>query len=171
MSAAETMTLGVIVERRSVDSPWIDHTWKAVAVLPGGGAVAPGTAVDRGKGWERFFAGDLPLGLFRRETEGYRRNLSNETPVVYVVLDPTEAGELLDVRPFVVTACPYEAAGYEQEDRQVDGVPMPTEVFVFVRGFIERHHVDEPFVKRRQKHKTDGSLGAQVDDPPPETQS
>ncbi|TIL52069.1 MAG: DUF3305 domain-containing protein, partial [Mesorhizobium sp.] len=31
----ETAEVGVIVERRALDNPWIDHVWVPVAVLAG----------------------------------------------------------------------------------------------------------------------------------------
>ena len=30
-----TIPVGVVVERRPATSPWLDHVWQAVAVLPG----------------------------------------------------------------------------------------------------------------------------------------
>jgi hypothetical protein len=31
---AESLPVGVVVERRKSDHPWLDHTWRAVAVIP-----------------------------------------------------------------------------------------------------------------------------------------
>ena len=33
--AEESIAVGVIVEKRKAASPWIDHIWSPVAVLPG----------------------------------------------------------------------------------------------------------------------------------------
>ena len=97
---------------------------------------------------------------FERETEGYRFNLSQDPPGVYVVLreDEDEGTEELEV--FHATVCPYEAMGYvESGDEIVEAVPMPTEVFEWVKAFIERHHVEEPFRKRKNKAHRDKGGG------------
>ncbi|MEE8228202.1 MAG: DUF3305 domain-containing protein [Kiloniellales bacterium] len=33
--------LGIVVERRAIDNPWIDYRWKAVAVIPGAAPLLP----------------------------------------------------------------------------------------------------------------------------------
>ena len=38
---AERLPVGIVVERRRSDHPWIDHTWRAVAVIPGAGELNP----------------------------------------------------------------------------------------------------------------------------------
>ncbi len=54
---------------------------------------------------------------------------------------------------FLVTVCPYEMQDYANTgEKIVEGVPMPDDLKAWVWDFVERHHVDEPFVKRRLKH-------------------
>lgn len=150
----EKIRLGVVVERRTASNPWQDHLWRPVEVLPGGPEAPKWRVLGEGPGWIRFYTGLLPLELFRKETEGYKRNLASETPVVYVVLRADGDGRMA---PFHVTACPYEAAAYQiSGDEVVEGVPMPAAVGVLVEDFVARWHVDEPFVKRKQKPKVEG---------------
>ena len=33
--------LGIVVERRTIDNPWIDYRWKAVGVIPGAAPLLP----------------------------------------------------------------------------------------------------------------------------------
>ena len=33
--------LGIVVERRAIDDPWIDHRWNAVAFIPGAAPLSP----------------------------------------------------------------------------------------------------------------------------------
>ncbi len=33
--------LGIVVERRAIDNPWIDYRWKAVGVIPGAAPLLP----------------------------------------------------------------------------------------------------------------------------------
>ena len=150
------LPLGVVLERRKLDNPWRDHSWRPVAVIPGAAAMDPAgdwSLMQSGEGWDHYHAGTLSLSLFRGETEGYRTNLSQEPPRLFVVLrDQDETGSEHDYVPFLVTACPYEAQDYaDSGDDMVEPVVMPAAVVAFVQGFIDRHHVDEPFRKRKRK--------------------
>jgi hypothetical protein len=155
MSANATMTVGVVVERRVANSPWQDHTWRPVGVLPHA-TPERGTRLAEGDGWAQFVAGTLELELFRGETEGYLTNLSQDPPLVYVVLRRNEGAEPFEYEPFLATVCPYEAMGYEQGDGEVvEGVPMPPEIVNWVQEFVTRYHVDVPFQKRKNKQHQD----------------
>ena len=165
MATSERMNVGIVVERRDIDNPWEDHCWSAVAVIPG---TAPDFAtdeagddgagedrewpvLDQAPGVVRYFAGTLPIEIFRRETEGYLLNLSNEPPVVYVVLrfdDDAPHG----IEPFLATVCPFEAQVLLDGDEDlVEPVPMPIEVAAWLKDFVTEHHVDQPLHKRKRK--------------------
>lgn len=149
----DTIDVGIVVERRDADSPWIDHTWSVAEVILGApeGGWRPLTAGD---GWARFFAGTSTVEMFRRETEGYRRNLSEPVPVVYAILRQGEESDDAPLVPFLATVCPYEAEAYEESgDELVGAAPMPPELVARVQAFVDRYHVDQPFVKRKQKRK------------------
>lgn len=152
--AQQTMPLGVVLERRPINHPWADWSWRAVSVIPGARPIDAPQELVRDDTFARFHVTTLELGLHRKETEGYRVNLSQTKPTVYVGLRPGDDDSEAPV-PFVVTVCPYEAEDYEiGGDERVDAVPMPTEVAALVGHFIDRHHVEEPFVKRkRTPHK------------------
>ncbi len=157
----DRVTVGIVLERHDSTHPWQDHVWSARGVMPGGGPGGHWRVLDTGPGWTRFYAGCLDLQLFRRETESYRQNLSCAVPSLYVVLrsnendDDEEDGH--EVEPFLITACPFEAQDYmDSGEETVENVPMPVEVAAWVQAFIDRHHVNEPFIKRKQKPKQCG---------------
>ena len=158
MRNEERLPLGVVVERRALKNRWVPFAWKPVAVVPGAGEMDPKggwTELRAGEGWTHFLAGTLPLKLFSKETEGYRFNLSQEPPCLFVVLRTNdyddESGH--DVLPFLVTACPYEAQDYlDSGDDIVEPVAMPDAVVAFVQAYVDRHHVDETFEKRKRKN-------------------
>jgi hypothetical protein len=163
----DRVTVGIVLERRDSAHPWQDHVWSAQAVMPGGGPAGGWRVLDMGPGWTRYYAGCLDLQLFPRETESYRQNLSCDPPSLYVVLRPGESkGESAgegeeegghEVEPFLITACPFEAQDYmDSGEETVENVPMPAEMAAWVQAFVERHHVDEPFIKRKQKPKQCG---------------
>jgi len=161
MPADAVMTISVVVERRASNSPWLDHAWRPIGILP---RAAPelGKLLAEGEGWAHYQGGTLDLELFRGETEGYLTNLSQNQPVVFVVLRQNDQTDGMEYVPFLATACPYEAMGYtEGNDDVVEAVPMPPEVADWVREFVAHHHVDEPFLKRKNKRHKDDYGGKQ----------
>ena len=155
MAADAVMPLSVVIERRESKSAWQDSEWRPLGVLPKTD-VALGQLLASGDGWRHIHGGTLDLELFRGETEGYLTNLSQDVPVVFVILRRDDEAEGLDYQPFLVTVCPYEAMGYSTGgDDIVEGVPMPPEVMLLVREFVAAHHVDVPFQKRKNKRHED----------------
>jgi Protein of unknown function (DUF3305) len=157
-ASTEEITVGVVVERHVVDHPWRKWRWRAVEIVPGlpGG---PGwRLLVRADGWARYAAAGVMLQLHRKETEDYQYALSARPAQLYVVL---RAGDTTPVpfQPFLVTASPWEAQAYQEPgDDQVDAVPMPPAVAAWVEAFVARHHVEQPFFKRRRKG-TDKAAG------------
>ena len=166
MPIPETMKVGVVIERRESDNQWIDHTWQVVSLIPGAAEVDQTNEIGRGQGWVQFHAATLPLELFRKETEGYKYNLSLKQPSVFVVLRDDEDDESDEVNPFMATVCPYEAQDYmDSSEETVQSVPMPDTVASWLAEFVETHHVDEPFKKRKRKAFDPRKEG--FDKPPP----
>ncbi len=156
MAIEETLPLGVVLERRKIDHPWQDVSWRPVGVFPGAPACDPSSAwklLREGDGWEHYHSGTLTLSLFRKETEAYKINLSHPPPRIFVVLrDEEEADGVHEYVPFLVTASPYEAQDYlDSGEEIVEAVPMPPDVATFVQSYVDEHHVDEPFRKRKRK--------------------
>jgi hypothetical protein len=156
MSRGEHMPVGVVLERRRIDNPWQEHSWRAVAAIPGTPPGEPWRILAEGEDWVHYMAGTFEVELFPRETEGYRANLSQPVPALYVVIRPDEGEEEgsggHEVVPFLVTACPYEAEGYvESGDELVEAVAMPDPIVAWVQDFVARHHVEVPFKKRKRK--------------------
>ncbi len=90
MKPIESMSAGVVLERRKIDSPWQDYAWYPVAVIPGAPPVTEWRVLRHGEGWVHYHAGTLEIELHRKETEGYRVNLAQAQPRVFVVLRPDE---------------------------------------------------------------------------------
>lgn len=152
----ERIPVGIVLERRKSRHPWLDYAWKPVAIVPGAPPRDPRgewSVSGQGEDWVHYFAGTLTLELFRKETEGYKVNLSQDPPRVFVVLrdleDPAVDHPLV---PFVITASPFEAQGYlESGNDLVEPVEMPAELAAFIQDFVDRHHVDQPFYKRKRR--------------------
>ena len=157
MPHSVSLPVGVVVARQDIDSPWQDHEWRPVAVFAGAPPVAEWKELRRGEGWVQFHAATLPLELFRKDTEAYKFNLEGAEPVLYVVLaedDDEEAPYPYAVQ--LVTASPYEAQDYlDSGEAIVEPIEMPEALLAWVSDFVETHHQEEAFYKRRpDKGKT-----------------
>src|SRR5262245_66491031 len=82
--------VGVVVERRKADSPWIDFVWRGIGVLPDEPEMTPWTVIRQQEGTTLFFAGSATVDLYRSETARYRDHLATSAPSVWIVLTPSE---------------------------------------------------------------------------------
>lgn len=158
LGRTEVVPLGVVLERRRSQHPWQSHTWRAVDLLVGAPQRDPRgewlTLREEGEGEATLFhAGTLPLELFRKDTPELKMNLEQREPLIYVVLRKgVDAGSRHPVVPLLVTANVMEAELYSVSgDEQVEGVPMPAPVKALVQAFVDQHHVEVPFYKRKRK--------------------
>lgn len=143
-----SIPLGIVIRRMPGVTRWVSHVWKAVAVLPGAGA-ADWKEMRRDDEAVEYHAATLPLELFRTDTEAYLHGLSAKVPAIYVVMRQSEGDRPLDV--VLVTASPYEAQDYADTGEElVEKVPMPDGLIAWIRDYVELHHEDEVFVKRRR---------------------
>ncbi|HEX9789613.1 MAG TPA: DUF3305 domain-containing protein [Kiloniellales bacterium] len=151
-----TVPLGIVLERRRLDHPWKDHSWMPVDVIPGAPAREPRgewLLLKEGEGWARYHSGTLPLNLFRKETEAYKITLAQVPPRLFVILRTDDsAGSAHEVVPFAVTASASDVQEYlDSSEDIVEPVPMPAAVVALIRDFIDQHHEDVPFIKRKRK--------------------
>ena len=149
--AGSSLQVGVVIERRDAESEWIDHTWHAVGALPGAAEINEWVELGAGDSWVRYHAATLPLEVFVGETEGYKYNLSLEPPVVFIVLDPEPEDPDVAIEANLLSVCPYEAQDYlDGSEVLVETVPMPPAIAAWLAEFVETHHVDKPFKKRKR---------------------
>jgi hypothetical protein len=161
-AALYNIPVGVLLERRAAQSPWIDCTWKPVGVLAGIPAAAPWAVLAASPGGTTFYAGPADIALHRTETGNYRENLASGEPKLWVALRPTGVEPPYDI--LTVTADPAEGEALTEAGSDlVDVVPMPEAVRVLVESFVAEHHVERPFYKRqRDAADPDGERGASI---------
>ena len=146
-----TLPLGIVVQKRPGVTRWAARSWSAVAVLPGAGP-ADWKELRRDGEVVEYHADTLPLVLHRTDTEAYLQGLSDNPPAVYVIMRDGAGDAPLDT--VLVTASPYEAQDYADTGEElVEKVPMPDGLVAWIRDFVEAHHEDEVFVKRKRDRK------------------
>lgn len=146
-----TIPVGVVLRRTPGVTRWAKWAWTAQAVLPGAG---PGNWQELRREGDavEFHAATVPMSLYRAETEAYLVALNGKPPSVYVIMRKDEDAD--DGRPYVVTvtASAYEAQDYTDNGEDiVEPVPMPPGLEAWIADFVEAHHVDEEFVKRKRR--------------------
>lgn len=148
-----SIPLGVTIAREAINNPWQDHIWRPVSVFLDAETVTTWRLLEHRPGYEHFHVATLPLELHRKETAGYIANLTSDAPGIYVVIRPGAAEhdgtELVHVPLITASAHDVEVFGHLGEE-VVGRVAMPDAVRELLEAFIDAHHVDEPFRKRRR---------------------
>jgi len=134
MSSSETQQVGVVVERRKLNNPWQQWSWRAVALAPAIEQAQPWQVLNRSEGWVRYFAGILPILLHRTETASYRDNLGGAEPQVYVVLRADKTNDEFPCRLYLATVAPdgLKIAVAQKDDLVIAGIGV-----AFVRAVLD----------------------------------
>ena len=140
------ITLAVIMERKPVISKWADHRWEAVAVVPDPEDAAAGPRKILAEGVARWLFPGMELRLYGDEAENYQLNISAPEPRVFVMWRLED--EL--ARPVMVTVSYGEAARMMDASEQVDGVPLPADLFGWIEDFARLHYRPPEEKKRRR---------------------
>jgi hypothetical protein len=151
---SQSIRLGVIMKRSPGVTRWARWCWTASAVLPGAGD-ADWKLLRHEGDCSEYHAATRDLWLYVSDTEAYVHELGARVPCVYIVLRPGSGSNPADMDVVHVTVSPYEAQDYTDSGEEVvEKVPMPEAVLAWVRAFVDRHHVEEPFVKRRRNRES-----------------
>lgn len=147
-----SIPLGIVVEKRKSTHPWGDWIWKPVAVFMNAPEGVSWVEMIRGEDYVRYHAATLPLTLHRKETEALRLNLMLDEPELYVVLqDHGDTESQFPYEPHIVTASSYDAQDFHDAgDDIIEKVAMPEGVAALIQAFVEEHHVEAVFKKRRR---------------------
>ena len=144
----ETLRLGVVALRRPPVTRWGSGELRPSAVLPMEPETAPGTLIADQDGVESWYLGARDLVLFSGDSSHHLDNLRSGRPSVWVAIrgQQPQAAELV-----CLTADPYEGEGLASDlDLTVEAVPMPALTRAALERFVQAHHVDIPFKKRKR---------------------
>ena len=155
-----TRQVGVVLGRRSLDNPWIDHMWVAQALLYPAPEAEPGTLLSKDETLALVYAGAATIELFVGETANYRDNLLSGAPGLWVAARSRSDGGIPE---FVrVTADPTEGEAYfESGSDIVAALPMPAELNAWITAFVDEYHVERVFLKRKRDGKGGKQRGGQ----------
>lgn len=141
--------VGVVLRRRVIENPWIDHMWSPVTILENVPATAPWTVLSQEEGATLYYAGAAFIDLFSAETTNYRDNLADGSPRIWVALRRQDGGPELELTK--VTADPTEGEAMFESGTDVIGtVPMPPEIAAWIAAFVDEFHVEQVFHKRKR---------------------
>lgn len=151
---SQSLRVGVVMRRAPGVTRWAKWVWKAVAVLPGASDADWKELRSEGDVTE-YHADTQDLVLYASDTEAYVHELGTRVPSVYVILRPEEeSANSMPLSVLRVTASPYEAQDYADSGEEiVEKVAMPPALLAWVTAYVDQHHVEEPFVKRRRDKK------------------
>ena len=148
-TAIVKIPVGVAVERRKANSPWLDALWRPTEVFHGVPAAAPWTVISESPDATTFYAGDAEIDLFRTETANYRSNLTSGTPLLWVILRATGGEPAFEL--LAVTADPAEGEALTGAGNDlVETVAMPASIGAAIQAFISEHHVERPTFRRKR---------------------
>ena len=141
--------VGVVLRRRTIENPGIDHMWSPVTILENVPATAPWTVLSQEEGATLYYAGAAFIDLFSAETTNYRDNLADGSPRIWVALRRQDGGPELELTK--VTADPTEGEAMFESGTDVIGtVPMPPEIAAWIAAFVDEFHVEQVFHKRKR---------------------
>src|SRR5438477_12019517 len=150
-----TREVGVVLRRRSIDNPWIDHNWSPTAVLEEVPVTAPWTVLSSEPDATFYYAGAASIDLFSSDTANYRDNLADGEPRIWVALRHHDGGSELELTK--VTADPTEGEAIFESGCDVIGtVPMPLEIASWIAAFVDEFHVERVFHKRKRDRANGG---------------
>jgi hypothetical protein len=150
-----SLPVGVVVRRVPGVTRWKKWAWQVAALLPGAG---PGgwRELRRDGDAVEYHAGTIDLRLFRTDTEAYLVSLNGKPPSIFVIMRHPDGAS--DERPelLTVTASAFEAQDYADNGEDiVERVEMPPGLEAWIADFVQRHHRDEAFVKRKRRPHVD----------------
>jgi thiazole synthase ThiGH ThiG subunit len=145
-------SVGVVLARRKIDNPWIDHAWAPHSIFWPAPQTEPNTVLADEEALRLVYLGEAAVELFVAETANYRDNLISGAPGLWVAARSDASGGVPQL--VRVTADPTEGeALFEAGCDIVAPLPMPPELASWIGSFVEAFHVEREFLKRKRDRK------------------
>ena len=143
----EVLRIGVVGLSHPPSSQWAQRTLRPAALMADLPPLKGGSLMSNQDGVHTVYLGDFAIVLHSGETRHYIDNLRAARPSVWVSMDRG--------RVQTVTVDPYEGEALAGDtERIVEALPMPPAIAAHLSAFIDAHHVEEVFHKRKRKPAT-----------------
>ncbi len=154
----QQMPVGVVIRRSPGVTRWAKWAWRATDVMPGAAPADWKVLLQDGKE-TLFHAATRTVRLYPSDTEAYAHELQTREPSVYVILRRVDDRPEAPLDVTMVTASPYEAQDYADSGEElVEKVAMPAALLTWITDFVDQHHTEDAFIKRRRdRQQIDGS--------------
>jgi hypothetical protein len=148
MPEKPTLSFAVALERRPVQSRWVDHEWVVDRLIADFGGDPLQEDLGDGRLCKAFPG--FAITLFPDEAEGYYLNVSSGVPSAFVSLRTPEEGG--DPYPFQITASYNEAARWMDSGERVERVDVDTATATWLEQWVAANYRPEP--KKRQRPRS-----------------
>ncbi|MFC3109694.1 DUF3305 domain-containing protein [Undibacterium arcticum] len=165
----EAITVGVVMQRRSLHNRWQSQQWRPLEVTSDLGAaqrsalcLRNGSADgDVGDDMRWLFPG-FDIKLFSDEAEGYFLNISAALPCWFIMWRMEPIDDLDVAVPKTVTLSYNEAARLMDGGEQVDTLPASSDIIEWLAAFVAEHYRPEPKHKRKKPSFEGGAAVEQM---------
>ena len=144
-------------------SRWQSHRWVLEQVVLNGEVVQGSQSEDslivgkpqllsKNDSTERWIHDGYRVELFADDAEGYYLNVTTDAPCWFVLWRLEEEASITDepiAKPEMVSLSYHDAGRWLDAQETVEQVPLPSEVVVWLKAFVDEHHVNE--LKKRKR--------------------
>lgn len=143
MKSEDEIEITIQLEEGKPPHPGADTTWRISHVQLKQSDEAPPSQ----KPGENHHQLQSRIVLYRNETPAYLYNLASPEPSLFIVVRSDDNNP----RIHLATLSPYEAQDYmDGDDEQVERWPVSANLKTWLEKFIEKHHQETEFKKRRR---------------------
>lgn len=158
--ARPTIAVAVVMQRERIINRWQPWRWKLADVVPheDGFGERPRLLL-KDETEERWLHPGFKVEFFLGDAEGYYLNVTTPQPCFWVVWRLEEEAAVAEepiAVPQVVTLSYHDAGRWLDAQETVEQVPARPGIVLWMRQFVEQHHVLE--AKRRQRPQSFQSL-------------
>lgn len=130
------MPVAVVMQRKKLDNPWVDHAWAVDAVLPSSDGPTSIVALEPTDGAEHYLACGIVLSLFRDENDGYFENWAAPEPKVFVMWRMQDTIAV----PMMASVSYAEGTRMMDSGEQAEGVAMHPSIHEWLGAYLAAHY-------------------------------
>jgi hypothetical protein len=134
------LPIAVIMQRRVLDNPWVDHVWSAKSIVRNPGNLPPIECLSRTLSEESYLISGLQLELYPDEDEGYFENWAAPEPKVFVMWRMQNGLAL----PVISSVSYGEGTRMLDSGESADGVVMPPDIHAWLGSYLKANYRPKP---------------------------